>query len=201
MPRSQSRPKQKKSHHTIKQKPKNLKVEKAHYFSTTRSALSYDVKKSQFQNYSELGLLVDANQIGAAHDTIRGFKPRVKGPCRVTTADEDSNEPHPLELEVGEAAVTVRMVPDGECKMLRALLARHDDNYAVMARDMRINSHQHTAAHLRRRIMKMREQDAEDAAARDAAVVAETTAPKQRFRRKATKDPNPAFKKRSKNFI
>ena len=197
MPRSRSRPKKHPKTKRVKAKPKHLTVQPATYFTTTQTALSYDPKKSQFANYGELGLLADSNQIGAAR-SIRGFHPRVKGPC-APAADPDAV--HPLELEVPEAAVTVRIVPEGECKMLRALLARHDDDYAAMARDMRINTHQHTAAHLRRRVSKLREQEAEDAAAAEAAAKAAAPAPEPRFRRKLTKDPNPAFKKRSKQFI
>ena len=199
MPRSISRPKRSKTRSTTKSKPKSTsKVLKAHYFSATGSALEYDSKRSQFHNYSRLGLMADANQIGAMNDTVRGFKPRVKGPC---AAPADPAAVHPIELEVGEAAITVRMVPDGECKALRGLLARYKDDYAAMGRDMRINTHQQTAAHLRRRIAKMREQDADDAAALEAATSAGVVQPEPRFRRKLTKHPNPAFKKKSKNFI
>ena len=199
MPRSRARPKKHAKATRVKAKPKNLRVPAATYFSTTQTALSYDSEKTQFENYGELGLLADSNQIGAVRGSIRGFHPRVKGPCAETAADPDA--PHPLELEVPEAAITIRIVPEGECKVLRTLLARHGDDYAAMARDMRINTHQHTAAHLRRRVSKMREQDAEDEATADAAAKAAAPAPEPRFRRKATRDPNPAFKKRSKQFI
>ena len=53
-------------------------------------------------------------------------------------------------------------------KVLRQLVAKHGGDHTAMARDMRLNTHQHTAAHLRKRIGKMVEEDAaeEDAAAR-----------------------------------
>ena len=81
MPRSRSRPKQKKTRVKVRAKPVTKKAriasDAAAFFD--RSSLTYDTSESQFANYARLGLLADANQIGAKRDTILGFKPRVKG--------------------------------------------------------------------------------------------------------------------------
>ena len=170
------------------------------------SALDYDDKKSQFSNYARLGLLADANQIGAASVSITGFKPRVKvpdaGPSEAAGAAGPSGAaPHPLELEVGEALKVVRAVPPGERTVLCKLLAKYgDDGYARMARDMKLNAMQHTAAHLRGRIAKMRAEDEEDAAAAADAAAKDEPPPQPRHERKITKHPNVAFKKRSMHF-
>ena len=145
--------------------------------------------RSQFANYQSLGLLADANQIGANSASFRGFKPRVKGP---SAAAADRSEPHPLELEVPEGKKTIRKVPLGERQVLLALVARHGDDCAAMARDIRLNTFQHTATHLRRRIEKMREEDEEETVG--------TGEVPQRLLAKRTRDPNNAFKKRSRNF-
>ena len=207
MPRGRTRQHRRKTLRTVKQKPKGLKVPAATYFASTGSALPYDSTKTQFANYKELGLLADANQIGASAKGARGFKPRVKGPM---AAPGEPGTVHPIELEVPEAAITNRRVPEGEGKVLRALLAKHGDDFGAMARDMRINTHQHTAAHLRRRAAKLARDDDEwgasqrDAGAGAAGDGAAAAEPAPRFKRKLTHDPNPAFKsgkRRSKNFV
>ena len=185
-------------------KPKGLQCPKSKQFQG--SSLEYDEKSTQFANYSRLGLLADANQIGAVKQTttvrnrITGFKPRVKVPTTTVVPEVSSTEAHPLEMEMGEALKTVRKVPPGERTVLLKLRARHGDDFAAMARDMRLNAYQHTAAHLRHRIEKMQEDDAQDAADAAAALEAGQAVPLPRDRRKITKDPNNAFKRRSRNF-
>ncbi len=79
MPRSRSRPKQKKTRVKVRAKPVTKKAriasDAAAFFD--RSSLTYDTSESQFANYARLGLLADANQIGAKRATILGFKPRI----------------------------------------------------------------------------------------------------------------------------
>lgn len=177
-------------------KPRAKKVGKPSGFLADSAVLSsYDVSKSHYENYKRLALLADANQIGAERHAIRGFKPRLKGPCA-----EPTGAHHPLEDEVPEAAVVYRQIPEGEHKVLSALVAKYADNYTAMARDMRLNSHQHTAAHLRRRIAKMNAEVVMDAEAAREAEVAGLKPPIPRRIRKVTKDPNPQFKHRSKHF-
>ena len=210
MPRSRSRPKQKKTRVKVRAKPVTKKAriasDAAAFFD--RSSLTYDTSESQFANYARLGLLADANQIGAKRDTILGFKPRVKGLPRRGAAAGPSGvattgaAPHPLEAEVPPALKTVRRVPDGERAVLRKLLARHADDFDAMARDGRLNQYQHTAAHLRRRVAKLALDDADAAAAAADAGRAPPTAdePRATGLRKLTRDPNPAFRKRSMHF-
>ena len=161
------------------------------------SSLDYEEKKTQYSNYKRLGLLYDANQIGAKRDSVTGFKPRVKG---AVAEPSSSGTKHVLEEEMPEALITIRRVPPGEVKVLRKLLAKYADDYTAMARDMRLNTLQHTAAHLRNRIGKLREDDAEEAEAVAAAEAAGAPAPEPRGKRKLTKKPNNAFAKRSRNF-
>ena len=196
MPRSRARPKKHSKATRVKQKPRGKTVQVARAF-TNSSALGYDSHKTQFENYKELQLLADSNQIGAVRDTIQGFKPRVKCP-QIPSSGPDST--HPLELEVPEAAKTVRYVPAGERQALAALIERHGEDYAAMARDTRLNSHQHTASHLRRRIARMQADDVHDWAVGEVAQRSGNTPPLPRQRRKPTKNPNPAFKKRSRHF-
>ena len=100
-----------------------------------------------------------------------------------------------------EALITIRRVPPGEVKVLRQLIQRHGDDYDAMARDGRINTLQHTSGHLRNRIGKLKLDDEEEAEKIAAAVAAGEPAPEPtRGKRKLTRDPNPAFKKRSTNF-
>ena len=157
------------------------------------SALDYDEKATQFANYERLGLLYDANQIGAVKDRVTGFKPRVKVHQGVATAPSSSSEPHVLETEMPEGLKTIRRVPPGEAKLLRKLIARHADDYSAMARDAMLNTHLHTAAQLRHRIGKLHEDDAEVVVAMAAAAAAGAPAPEPRGKRKLTRDPNPAF--------
>ena len=85
MPRSRSRPKQKKTRVKVRAKPVTKKAriasDAAAFFD--RSSLTYDTSESQFANYARLGLLADANQIGAKRDTILGFKPLVDRACKL----------------------------------------------------------------------------------------------------------------------
>ena len=183
-------------------KPKSRKAPNCQRFQ--HSSLDYDDEASQFANYQRLGLLADPNQIQAVHDRITGFKPRVKVPGAAEAAAssvEPSSEPHPLELEMPEALKTVRKVPLGERQVLLKLVAKHGDDYAAMARDMKLNAMQHTAAHLRRRIAKMGSEDAEEAEEAAAMVAQGKEAPPPRLRRKLTKHPNSAFHKSSMNFM
>lgn len=203
MVRSRARPKQK---NRVKVKVKAKRASKAQPSFFASSSLSYDRTKSQFSNYKAMGLQADANQIGAERKVIRGFKPRVKVPVlardaqAAMTESASAEQVHPLELEVGEALKTYKSVPQGERDVLNKLIAAHDDDYAAMSRDMRLNQYQHTASHLRRRIAKMQTEDQEDAEAASAAVAAGAPAPAPRLRKKITKNPNPAFKRHSKNF-
>jgi len=91
-------------------------------------------------------------------------------------------------------------VPLGERQVLLKLEERYGDDCSAMARDMRLNALQHTAAHLRRRIEKMHAEDAEEAEEAAVDVAAGKAPPPPRLRAKQTRDPNPAFKNRSRNF-
>uniref|UniRef100_A0A7S0ILE1 Nucleolar protein 16 n=1 Tax=Calcidiscus leptoporus TaxID=127549 RepID=A0A7S0ILE1_9EUKA len=194
MVRSRARPK-KRSGVKVKVKAKAPSKAQPSFFAS--SSLSYDRTKSQFSNYQTMGLAADSNQIGAARATIRGFKPRVKVPVCESAAAE---QVHPLELETGEALKTYRWVPQGERDVLHKLIAAHGDDYAAMSRDMRLNQYQHTAPHLRRRIAKMRTEDQKDTEAAAAAAASKLPAPSPRLRKKITKNPNGAFKRRSTHF-
>jgi hypothetical protein len=195
MPRSRTSHKRNPHKVKIKTKPRSQKIAKPSVFD--HSVLDYDPTKSQFSNYKKLGLLADANQIGAARNTITGFKPRVQGPM-ADPAPEGFE--HPLRAEVPVGRKVIRQVPEGEQKVLRALIARHAEDYAAMARDMKVNTYQHTAAHLRKRIRKMLQEDAEEAALVEAAVAQGEPAPPPRIRKKLTNQPNRAFSKKSMNF-
>ena len=73
------------------------------------------------------------------------------------------------------------------------MIEKHGEDCAAMARDARLNTLQHTAAHLRHRIGKLHEDDAEEEEAMAAAAAAGAPAPEPRGKRKLTRDPNPAF--------
>ena len=201
MPRSITRPK--KSPHRVKQKvakPKSQKIAQPNAFD--HSVLNYDPSATQFSNFKKLGLLADVNTIGAARSTITGFKPRNLGqPCADPTPEGFE---HPLEGEVCEKRYVHRMVPEGEQKVLRALLAKHGDfGLTAMARDMKVNTLQHTEAHLRRRIAKMQAEDAAEAAAEAEAVAQSRPAPMARnaIPKKVKRNPNRAFSKKSTHFL
>ncbi len=171
------------------------------------SELEYKQGETQFANYARLGLLADANQIGAVRGgkggRTTGFKPRVKDPQAVAAAaaaDAGGSAPHHREIEMPPALKTIRKLPEGERTVLRKLIARHGDDFAAMARDAKLNALQHTAAHLRRRVAKMREEDEEDAADAADAVARGEAPPPPRLRHKKTKHPNKAFAKGSKHF-
>lgn len=207
MPRSQKANRRRSTLAKVKQKPKGIgksvgkRVGRSQRFQG--SALDYDEKSSQFANYSRLGLMADANQIGAVKETITGFKPRVKVPAAVDGAAAESASAcgvHLLELEVPEGLKTIRQVPAGERHVLLKLQAVHGTDFAAMARDTRLNALQHTAAHLRKRIAKLQSEEAEEAEAMAAAAATGAPAPAPRHRRKATKHPNGAFHKRSMHF-
>mmetsp|Transcript_9881 Transcript_9881/g.31723 ORF Transcript_9881/g.31723 Transcript_9881/m.31723 type:complete len:201 (+) Transcript_9881:41-643(+) len=199
MPRSRARPKRAKSRPKVRQRSKGKKTvlpsENSGAITNSSHLSKYDVSKSQYENYKDLGLLADANQIGAVRGSIRGFKPRLKGP----TAEPTGEEHHPLEDEVAPSVPTCRPVPAGERKVLQDLVSRHGDDYAAMERDMRLNTHQKTAPQLRRRIAKMRDEDSAAALAASEAEAAGAAAP-VRQKRKRTKNPNRAFKRRSTHF-
>jgi len=201
MPRSRARPKRNAKATRVRVKPKSKTVNKLSGFGADSKVLSeYDVSRSHYANFKELGLLADANQIGAVHDSIRGFKPRLKGPSASSGAADAEHTHHPLEDEVPEAELTYRQIPEGEFKVLTALMARHGDNYAAMARDMRLNPFQHTASHLRHRCAKMEAEPEVDAELAREAKAYGVKPPSERRLRKITRDPNPQFKKRSKQF-
>jgi len=201
MPRSRTANRRRKTISKVSRKPKSRATPRCERFQN--SALDYNSKISQFANYAQLGLLADANQIGASREHITGFKPRVKAGGTAPAAagaQVGPPQPHPLELEVPEALKVVKKVPLGERQVLLKLEEQYGDDYGAMARDMRLNSLQHTAAHLRRRIQKMHEEDAEEAEEATASVAAGNAPPPPRLRAKVTRNPNPAFRKGSRNF-
>jgi len=211
MPRSQKANRRRATLTKIKQKPKGIgkavgkRIERSQRFQN--SSLSYDEKATQFSNYERLGLMADANQIGVTAQTITGFNPRVKLANRrssVAAAAEgasSSTAAHPLELEVPEGLKTIRQVPTGEFQVLLKLEAAHGSDYGAMARDMRLNKMQHTAAWLRKRIAKMHAEEEEEQAAAAEAEAAGASARAPRHKPKTTKHPNEAFSKRSKHFL
>ncbi len=79
MPRSQKSNRRRSTIVKVKNKPKGIgkavgkRVGRSQRFQG--SALDYNEKESQFSNYARLGLMADANQIGAVKETITGFKP------------------------------------------------------------------------------------------------------------------------------
>ena len=204
MPRSKKSNRRRSTLTKVKAKPKGIgkaigkRIPKSERFQN--SSLTYDEKATQFSNYHRLGLMADANQIGVERDRVKvtGFNPRVKVPEALVP--EPCSAPHQLELECPEGLKTIRKVPAGERQVLLKLLACHGEDYGAMARNMRLNQLQHTAAHLRHRIEKMRSEDEEDAEEAAAAAAANAPAPAPRLQRKKTKDPNPAFRKSSKHF-
>lgn len=202
MPRSAKRPKRKATRVTVSAKPKSRAAGAAPGFQS--SSLEWEKGGSQFANYARLGLLADANQIGrvkgGAKGRTTGFKPRVKDPNATLSGPDGPAEPHQLEIEMPPALKTVRKVPEGERSVLGRLVAVHADDFAAMARDGRLNQMQHTASHLRKRVAKMREEDAEDGAVAAAALASGKAAPPPRLRKKITKDPNPAFRNDSRHF-
>lgn len=174
------------------------------------SSLEYDEKSTQFSNYARLGLMADANQLGAARETITGFNPRVKLPRAMVAAAAEASAAaaaahpagvHPLEAEVPEGLKVIRQVPEGEAKVLLKLEAVHGTDYAAMARDLRLNAMQHTAAWLKKRLAKFHEEEEEEQKVLAAAAEAGKAAPVKRHSHKATKHPNQAFAKRSKHFL
>lgn len=203
MPRSKKANRRRSTLKTVSVKPQGIakpigqRVPKSERFQA--SALTYDETATQFANYGRLGLMADANQIGVARNPTRitGFNPRVKVPA-ASAPVPTGTAPHPLELEVPEGLKTIRKVPDGERQVLLKLQAVHGSDYSAMARDMRLNQLQHTAAHIRRRIEKMRTEDEEDASEAEAAGAPAPSA--LRGRGKKTKLYNPAFAKTSKHF-
>jgi len=197
MPRSRKRPKQRSGIVKVRVKPQKKQAGAAQGLQA--SQVSYDPKQTQFANYQQAGLLADSNQIGAAinRNRVTGFNPRVKGPI---AAPQSTSVPHQLELEVPEGEQTIRKVPPGECQVLRKLVTKHGEDFAAMARDMRINTHQQTAAHLRKRIAKMHEEDAAEEAAVAAASESGRKPPRLRGAAKKTRLPNKAFKKTNTNF-
>ena len=198
MPRAKTRPKQRRGVVKVRVKPRIRKAGEAQGLQA--SAINYDPKKTQFANFAEAGLLADSNQIGAATDRNRvtGFNPRVKGR---SAEPRPADVTHQLELEVPEGEKTIRKVPPGETSVLRRLVEKHGEDYAAMARDMRINTHQQTASHLRKRIAKMKDDDAlEEAAIAAARKAGKQKLPRSRMQPRMTRLPNKAFKKGSKNF-
>ena len=91
MPRSRARPKRAKSRPKVRQRSKGKKTvlpsENSGAITNSSHLSKYDVSKSQYENYKDLGLLADANQIGAVRGSIRGFKPRLKGPTAEPTGE------------------------------------------------------------------------------------------------------------------
>jgi nucleolar protein 16 len=207
MPRSQKSNRRRSTIVKVKNKPKGIgkavgkRVGRSQRFQG--SALDYNEKESQFTNYARLGLMADANQIGAVKETITGFKPIKHVPAATGGAaaavGSTAGGVHQLELEVPEGLVTIRPVPAGERIVLLKLMAKHGTDYAAMARDTRLNALQHTAAHLRKRIAKLTGEDAEDGVESTSAA-AEPAVPAPRHRPKVTKQPNNAFHKRSMHF-
>ena len=213
MPRSQKSNRRRSTIVSVKQNQKGIakqigkRVAPSQRFQA--SELEYDEKASQFSNYARLGLLADANQIGASKPSkqqITGFNPRVKVPkpsaaALAAAAAVVKDGKHQLELEVPEGLKTIRPVPEGERQVLLKLQAVHGTDYAAMARNIKLNAMQHTAAWLRKRIAKLQSEDDEERAALETAAAAGAPAPPPRHRRKITKDPNPAFKKHNRTFV
>ena len=96
MPRSQSANRRKKTLPKVRRKPKSKEVSKTSSLHGT--SLEYDEKATQFANYQRMGLLYDANQIGAVRDRVTGFKPRVNGPVAQPSGEAQASAADPDRL-------------------------------------------------------------------------------------------------------
>ena len=107
MPRSRARPKRAKSRPKVRQRSKGKKTvlpsENSGAITNSSHLSKYDVSKSQYENYKDLGLLADANQIGAVRGSIRGFKPRLKGPTAEPTGERALAPVPPLSVPAPSA--------------------------------------------------------------------------------------------------
>lgn len=107
----------------------------------------WDRSKTLRQNYIALGLMMDVN----ADMQPRGPKHRqslaVDAPPALLTARlaEIQSLPKPEARQAKSMSIK-------EQRLLAKLIAKHDDDFAKMERDIKINIHQSTAAELKRRI-------------------------------------------------
>jgi len=109
---------------------------------------NWDRSKTLRQNYVALGLMMDVN----ADMQPRGPKLRqslhVDAAPAVLTAQLEAIKalPKPEAREVKSMGLK-------EQRLLAKLIAKHDDDYKNMARDIKINIHQCTANELKRRVI------------------------------------------------
>lgn len=101
--------------------------------------LAWSSGKTLKQNYEEMGVLLDVNKIGkpsSADGKVKGY----------LVDDLDAIKALPR-----APSYVVRSMGVNERDIMRRLLDKHDDDFGAMARDIKINIYQKTAAELRRR--------------------------------------------------
>merc|ERR1712166_100058 len=67
---------------------------------------------------------------------------------------------NPIEFQVGEAVPNKERkgCSEGEAEVVANLIQKHGENYKAMERDHKINTHQHTASQLRKKVERYRRQ-------------------------------------------
>ena len=172
-----------------------------------RSSLTYDTSESQFANYARLGLLADANQIGAKRDTILGFKPRVKGlPRRGAAGAERRRDDEARRRTRSRPRCRPRSRRCGACPTASAPCCASCSRATPTTSTRWRATAASTSTSTRRRTCaaasKLALDDADAAAAAADAGRAPPAAdePRATGLRKLTRDPNPAFSNRSMHF-
>ena len=111
---------------------------------------AWDSKKTMAQNYSNLKLIK------------RGDLNRIAPGKRIENLKEAETKGHLFESVKPEERSRLRRkyhVTKGEADYLRRLIAKYDDDYTAMFRDIKLNYKQYTKNHLRRRCTRLKLDD------------------------------------------
>ena len=121
-------------------------------FTLARLQAHWDYRKSQHENFARLGIML-RHQSRQEVARINTTGKVVDGPIKVLVP-EAAQVKHDMSHVRGESNRVPGAVSEDECSYLSTLIAKHGDDYRRMARDMKLNPYQHTAARLRRRCIR-----------------------------------------------
>ncbi|EDQ88119.1 uncharacterized protein MONBRDRAFT_33025 [Monosiga brevicollis MX1] len=113
-------------------------------------ARAWDPKKSLLDNFRELGLVVDTNVdlSGDAH------RQKLRGGGITAPAREPTEVVRELEQRAASVKTYKTFAARGEIIFIQSCIQKHGLDYDAMAKDLKLNTYQHTANQLQRKVNK-----------------------------------------------
>jgi nucleolar protein 16 len=133
----------------LRRKVKTLRRYKSRFVGDDRIRALWNHKLTTKQNYEQIGLNVDPNSFQAIRKSIEGAEGALDDEPRLFRVPDSDI------LNDRNARRPENYMSEEEIKYLRRLIAKHGEDYAAMARDIKTNDMQWTENKLMRRCARL----------------------------------------------